>query len=53
MTIDADVMDYDVRSKINTRINIEELSQTEDLRQELEEIDGLLAKISRIEQENR
>ena len=53
MTVDADVMDSDVRTKINTQINIEELSQTEDLRRELEEIDGLLAKISSIEQGNR
>ena len=53
MTVDADVLDSDVKSKINTQINIEELSQTEDLRRELEEIDGLLAKISRIESENR
>lgn len=53
MTVDSDVLDADVKSKINTQIEIEQLSQTDNLRRELAEIDGLLAKISRIEQENR
>lgn len=53
MRVDVGAMDSDVQSRINTQINIEQLSQTEDLRKELEEIDGLLAKIERIEQDNR
>lgn len=53
MKVDVDAMDSDVKSKINTQIDIEQLSQTEDLKRELDEIDRLLAKISRIEQENR
>ncbi len=53
MTVDVDAMDLDARSKINSKINIEELSQTGDLRKELDEIDGLLAKIAHIGSENK
>lgn len=53
MTVDVDAMDLDAKSKINSKINIEELSQTGDLRKELDEIDGLLAKIAHIGSENK
>ena len=52
MRISVSEMDTDAMAKINRRIELDEVSETSSLKSELELIDDVLGKISRIEREN-